>query len=584
MFALQGMQIAAEEETECAEAPGAASEGRAAAGDEPSEAPPREGFADRAVVRGLEGPQPAGTRGEDGLVAPARAGEEDGGARETPVAPMHRVSVLGIAEQLEAPATGAGVRADSLAEGLEEGSRRRAEVEADVAEATRLLEWLEVSHPAWLRAGGQPSRIADAATRRDLLVERFAKRGRSYCQQGRCAVVAYERFIAKHAHLVVGGAPYPPTTELVAWFLLWNLDLTRAKKRRAGKPFKGTSGKQRKKALGYAAALFSAPFDADLLGAEEVVMASKRPPDAEEAGVAEAHVGVFVQCWMEAVAAGAFPDGAVPTEVERDYAAGFAACGITSLRTEEMLRSQVKGISEEAGGEALVLHCAGGKTSSKADMRPFDAALPLGVTGFLGGPTGAALLAFAKRHLALPFVFRRITRHASGPRWYASVEAARPDDVSHMFYHILARCGLEETVARSFNTRPYGFRHLLPDITRRAGWRLEDRMELGRWSVEVLKAIVMAAAAEHGTRQTRGKVAGAGLAAACANLYSRGKAAFGREIELRRAACAVVRDHIGDRVWTGVVPVQREAPSFDFLFPGSQAEELASDSEESGEE
>ena len=112
-----------------------------------------------------------------------------------------------------------------------------------------------------------------------------------------------------------------------------------------------------------------------------------------------------MQCWMEAVAAGAFPDGAVPTEVERDYAAGFAACGITSLRTEEMLRSQVKGISEEAGGEALVLHCAGGKTSSKADMRPFDAALPLGVTGFLGGPTGAALLAFAKRHLALPFVF-----------------------------------------------------------------------------------------------------------------------------------------------------------------------------------
>ncbi len=64
------------------------------------------------------------------------------------------------------------------------------------------------------------------------------------------------------------------------------------------------------------------------------------------------------------------------------------------------------------------------------------------------------------------------------------------------------------------------------------------------------------------------------LASACANLYSRGQAAMGRELELRTRALDIVSEFIGDVEWQAKVPIQKGGPpSFGFLF------ESAADSE-----
>jgi hypothetical protein len=91
-------------------------------------------------------------------------------------------------------------------------------------------------------------------------------------------------------------------------------------------------------------------------------------------------------------------------------------------------------------------------------------------------------------------------------------------------------------------------------------------MELGRWSLSIIRALVMARHAEGGTARSALASAAASLSTATANLYSRGRAAMDREVDLRRRAIALVRDFVGERVWADVVPVQHDAPSFSFMF------------------
>ena len=466
------------------------------------------------------------------------------------------------------PAGGAGDRASSLVD-LVAAGRRRAEVAQDVAEARRLQAWLTDTHPGWARSAST-SRIADAG----LAVEQYAKRGAAYCRQARCGVESYEAFCAQNATLIAGGDPYPPTEELVAWFALWRLDATRALKARTGVPFKGTSGKGAVKALGYACNLFAAPFPPEMLKTDIVALAILKPPDAVENGTDVAHAGVHVQFWLEGIAAGRFPDGAAASEIEADYACAFAILGVTSLRTVEGLRSRVKAIDADRG-QAL-LHCAGGKTPKKANMRPFDVGLPTGgfTTGF-----GAVVQAFLKRYTGRDCIFRGFRRArkrgAAGPRteadpvadgWATPHACAEPDMVVDMFFALMHRCGMTRAQCRACGLTPYGLRHILPDLTRAAGWGLEERMELGRWSVAVLRSLVMAAHADGGTRHAT-RQAAANLSTACANLYSRGAAAFDREIALRVRALDLVRGFVGARAWTEVVPVAKDAPpSFAFMF------------------
>ena len=214
-----------------------------------------------------------------------------------------------------------------------------------------------------------------------------------------------------------------------------------------------------------------------------------------------------------------------------------------------------------------MLHCTGAKARTKADIKPFDVAVPL--EGFLPG-TGEVLQRFCRQYSGRPFIFRSFKKPrlvGSIGEWAASLEVASPDQVAEMFYHLMGRCGFgSKEECQAVRATPYGFRHLLPDITRAAGWDLERRMELGRWSVGVLRSLLAAIAAETGVRQAK-KAAVGNLSAACANLYSRGKAAFGRELVLRREACGIVRDFLGGRDWRNVMPPKTvEPPRFAFLF------------------
>jgi hypothetical protein len=139
-----------------------------------------------------------------------------------------------VVEQTSAPRS--MTRADGLLVNLDPSSARFAEVRRDIAAAEQLYDWLEAAHPEWASTAAG-SRIAVLSQRRDLDVERFARRGGPYCNQARNSVLAYERFVRKHERLVVGGSAYPPTADLVAWFALWSIDETRALKLRTQQIF-----------------------------------------------------------------------------------------------------------------------------------------------------------------------------------------------------------------------------------------------------------------------------------------------------------------------------------------------------------
>jgi hypothetical protein len=85
-------------------------------------------------------------------------------------------------------------RADGLLVNLDPSSARFAEVRRDIAAAEQLYDWLEAAHPEWASTAAG-SRIAVLSQRRDLDVERFARRGGPYCNQARNSVLAYERFV-----------------------------------------------------------------------------------------------------------------------------------------------------------------------------------------------------------------------------------------------------------------------------------------------------------------------------------------------------------------------------------------------------
>jgi hypothetical protein len=92
-----------------------------------------------------------------------------------------------VGEQMSAPRSLA--RADGLLANLDPSSARFAEVRRDIAAAERLYDWLDAEHPEWASTAAG-SRIADRSQRRDLDVERFARRGGAYCNQARNSVLA----------------------------------------------------------------------------------------------------------------------------------------------------------------------------------------------------------------------------------------------------------------------------------------------------------------------------------------------------------------------------------------------------------
>ena len=286
-------------------------------------------------------------------------------AARTPVA-----TPLPVPEQQEAPSS-YGARVAAYVRSSEKGGGRRIELEKAAAEARRTVLWLEASHPEWL---SHPS-VSDAGVRRDLQEEHLAKMGASYVSVARCGVVAYERFVERESAALSGAAAWPAQEDVLAWYALDRTDRTRAKKAAAdgGSAFKGTSGKAGVKGVKQAAAAFGAPIGFDVQRSKLVSMAQKKPPDAERNPSEEAHMGVFVQCWMEEAGGAAGADPRFESEVLRDFAVGFAGCGLAGVRDVEALRAKFAHWEVEASGDAYgIFHCLGGKSSSQYDLKPFS--------------------------------------------------------------------------------------------------------------------------------------------------------------------------------------------------------------------
>lgn len=179
--------------------------------------------------------------------------------------------------------------------------RRRAEAEASRAAAVRLYVALETRHPDWLPSA-DASRVSSDTLRRSIIEQAFYARGARYCLDALFATcegdLSYEAFCSSHEQFISGGA-YPPTAEIVAWYVIWRLDRTRALKARTGAEFKGESGHSALKHLAQAYILFPAcGFSPEVLKADIVQLAAKKPPDAVATGCEVAHAGAFVQFWL----------------------------------------------------------------------------------------------------------------------------------------------------------------------------------------------------------------------------------------------------------------------------------------------
>ena len=521
----------------------------------------------------------AAERGGGLLGARARLGLAEGASTPT-AAPK---------EQSEGPDSVMS-RTDSLLARLEVGSHDYKAMRKAIAEARRSFDYLQKSHPEWIA-----NSFSQEATIKDLTTERFAKCGASYVADARRSVERYDRFIEKQGSVLSGTSGYPPDPDVVAWCALSVLDDTRAAKQRmaekraaevaaggdvaAASKFKGTSGKGFVKGLGKASKAFGAPFGEDVLKSQVVEMATKKPSDAASVASEESHMGVFAQCWFEQLGGGANPsDDVMLDEQQVDFAQTFAVMGITGLRDVEGLRSRVAvsdtGVALHTDGpfeDFAILHCTAGKSSRHVDAQPFDAACP--AKGFT--PVfGKWFLSWVQAREGKPFIFRKFKTTASGRRvWAVPEEVADSGQVTAMWYELLGISPLSfsEAVCKSIRLTPYATRHLLPDVARALGWPIEDRCELGRWSVSIIKEIIMASRPPAAKRVKSAKTA-------CANLYSRGQAALERELELRSAAVEAVAVFAGagkgDAGWTKRVPVQEDAPSFGFLKSKSATEEV----------
>jgi hypothetical protein len=307
------------------------------------------------------------------LSATPAAATRVGGARlgsVVPVAPVASplpVTPVPAPEQQEAPSS-YGVRLTAYVRSAEKGGGRRTELEKSAAEARRTVVWLEKEHPEWMRF----TSVKDAEVRRDLMEEHLAKMGHGYVSKARCGVCAFERFVDRESDALGGAAAWPAAEDVVAWYALDRTDRTRATKAAAGdggSAFKGTSGKAGVKGIGYAVAAFGATLGFDMKQSKLVTMAQKKPPDAERNASEEAHMGCFVQCWMEEVGANG---GSRWCEQVSDWAVAFAACGLGGVRDVEALRSKFAHWETVAGGEDYSLfHCLGGKGPSQCDLKPF---------------------------------------------------------------------------------------------------------------------------------------------------------------------------------------------------------------------
>ena len=469
------------------------------------------------------------------------------------------------ARQAEDEAIGAlGARVRDAIDAHGQGGQRWHERRQDALEAYRCLRFVQREHPSWRAAMGGASGIADPRRRDELAGFTLFGFGSTYLQAARLAVEKYDKFIAENADHLTDEARVTPTSAVVAWFLHDRQLMARERAEKEGRACKGTTAHQLVSALGKAAKALGAPFPPILLEAPEVAAAAATAATLDDDdGERAAHWPVAFQLAFEHIAASDI--GGDITAQTRRCARDFALMGMSGLRTIEWRRSKLRDF--EPGLKYAIVVCDGGKPGSMRKLKPFLHYLPAeGFSGPFGWFAEWCEEASGKAYLTPDFEAAR--GHAGDPR-FAVHDVARIISKTHLdsaFAALVAMPPLAWSTddLRAAHVTPYGSRHLLPDVTRRAGWPLDDRNELGSWAADIYRALLREAQIDP---QRAGRAARRNARVAMPNHYSRGPAACGRQLELRHKAAAIVRAFVGDAPWHERVPMQRgQGPSFDFLY------------------
>ena len=536
-----------------------------------------------------------------------------------------------------APTDEGGVVATKSGDGADvvvgDGSRCAQELEEARRAAGRAVAWLEHDHPSWLGAISASSRILDEGVRQSVANAKLVRFGAAYIDNARATVHRYDEWAAARSDSIVAadsedGVGYPPSAELVEWFIL---DQTLAAARKAkgkGKTFKATVAKSLVTKLGYANKAFGAPFDVEALreapvtardsmaglsggflaivgedsagstlsGLERIAMAdddltgiddgegdATRALSEEEAlrklvreaTEDSAHWAVAQQCHVEALASSTAID-----DVQRDFARGLVVLGLTGMRGVEGLRSRV---CDAGTSEYVTLMCSGGYKRRCAQQKPFLVWCPR--HGFLGELEW--LDEWIEEYSRRAYIFGAYKKGGvAGWIWGARMCAA-PEALKAMYEELMGMaplCYPKERMVRGQATL-YGTRHLLPDVARVAGMRREDRGELGRWVVAEADDEAGGAVQSLGMTTRAAKRPKAARkpskAATQQDNYSRTEAARSRQVTLRRKAARIVFDFIARAMqresaagWAEVIPMQRdEEASFDFLVEKAEDED-----------
>lgn len=423
------------------------------------------------------------------------------------------------------------------------------------AEAKKTGKWLDDDHPEWAWSDVEASRIGDIDILRGVLEVTMMQLGKDRVSAARRAIIRYEDFCILHSDDIIGGA-YPPTTQLVAWFLYYVNAMARFKAERRKVVYKGTAAKAVALALAGAHAIFGAPFPPSLMESTQVKMARGVGvlPQVED----KAHWSVAVVSHIEELAG----NSETPTHT-RDYCKAFLLTTTSTLRCVEALRSKVvcfvprasDDIADTADSGYVELLCAGGKPTTMAKMKPFRVWTPdVGVLGKLGW-----LGEYAADYAGKEFMFRSFTSTVANDVTTATGWAtgcASEEQLKGALNSILALPPLSMTSAnrKDGGVSGHGARTFLVDATRAKGWGLDQRGEIGRWKP-----------GDTGARASRSQ----------ANNYSRDAAARTAQLKLRRSALRIITDFLAGRPWTAVVPMQIGVEaSFAFLCGGAEDDEV----------
>ena len=204
-----------------------------------------------------------------------------------------------------------------------------------------------------------------------------------------------------------------------------------------------------------------------------------------------------------------------------DAAQTFVVALLASLRTVEMLRSEVRDRRLRADGSVVVIgFCAGGKSTTVADRQPFY----WFVDSFMGvtGTTNLWLWEWAGSRVGKGYMFPQYTLPNKAQHVGAPWKRACKDDwvVAGTWNRLLGLppIGLSDGDRLAARSTPYSTRSCMPSLARALshmvpGLSVLDRTRLGRWSLKQQTTEVFLSLVEAATVSAQTAVAAAGSVA-----------------------------------------------------------------------